>query len=312
VFTNRHSRYSIALCLGLVIAALAGGAASARSLHQERTSPLAGKRFDRRVDLLFATGGYADGTIVRAYKGRVHQLGHLRYPAWNPIASDDGRWIEFGAHTPGSSNIGVMHADGRHARIIPHTLNCYPGGWGPNASWIAAGCGTFVPGGDVNLVELDPKTGSVVRHVGTIPPGESPSVSRTTGAIAYCDLDGSVYTVDPATGTRLKIATEKEGSSAPAWSPDGRKLSFFSQSGAGGEIETVNADGSGQKAIRRIRTWQADFALTYSANGRWIVYGGSSDRTHDLYLIGADGKTRTRLTRIGSVGDPSSVPRADN
>lgn len=307
MFCNRHSRYSIALCLGLVIAALAGGSASAHSLNQLRTSPLAGKRFDRRVDLLFATGGYADGAIVRAYRGRVHQLGRLHYPVWNPIASNDGKWIEFGAYTPGSrpTSIGVMYANGRHARIIPHTQNCYPGGWGPDARWIAAGCGTFVPGSDVSLVELDPKSGAVLRHLGTIPPGESASVSRTTGAIAFGDLDGSIYTVDTATGARRKVAT----GGSPAWSPDGRTIAFYRPSGGGGEIEAVNADGSGLRKIKRIRHWPADFSLTYSANGRWIVYGGSSDRTHDLYLIKANGKSSTRLTRIGTVGDPSWMPK---
>ena len=297
------------MCLISASAAVTGSAAA--QPVQRLGSPLAGKRFDRRVDLLFTTGGYTNGTVVRAYGGRVHQLSRVRFPVWNPIASSNRKWIVFGAYTPGDqpTRIGVMHADGKGPRIIPHTANCYPGGWAPNGSWIAAGCG-ISSGSDVNLVELDVKTGAVVRHLGKIPPGESPSVSRTSGTIALADMDDGVYTVNPTSGARMLVAHESSPAlSVPAWSPDGHTLAFFDATGTGGELKTVNTDGSNLQVIRRIRNWPADFVLTYSANGRYIAYGGSSDRGHDLYLINSSGKGLTRLTRIGTVGEPSWMPK---
>ena len=84
--------------------------------------------------------------------------------------------------------------------------------------------------------------------------------------------------------------------SAPAWSPDGRKIAFVSDHDGvpfrvdAPEISVVNADGSGQRNLtRNLR----DTDPVWSPDGRKIAFV----RNFEIYVMNADGSGQQNLTR---------------
>jgi polyisoprenoid-binding protein YceI len=84
---------------------------------------------------------------------------------------------------------------------------------------------------------------------------------------------------------------------APAWSPDGSKIAFVRWEEEGSSIWVANADGSdarrlvgGPRVPHESPAWSPD--------GKWIAYVSFTFKAaEDLWIIGADGRGRRRLTR---------------
>ena len=83
----------------------------------------------------------------------------------------------------------------------------------------------------------------------------------------------------------------------PTWSPDGRKIAFYT-----GRIFVMNADGSGKRFLTRAAS--PLFTWSWSPDGRKIAFTG---RDGDVYAINADGSGRRNLTR-----KPVDYGRADD
>ena len=82
---------------------------------------------------------------------------------------------------------------------------------------------------------------------------------------------------------------------APAWSPDGRRISFEAKIGERFSLMVVDADGSG---LRRLTdSAGSDFASSWSPDGRRLAFVSTRDGNREVYVIGADGADAVRLTR---------------
>src|SRR5215211_2660837 len=123
----------------------------------------------------------------------------------------------------------------------------------------------------------------------------------TNGKIAFQSnkhvAAGEIYTITPG-GTATRI-TVSNGSSDPAYSPDGSRIAFISPSRTNYEITVMNADGTGRRQITS--TSVAEQEPVWSPDGSRIAYASSSfdvDGQTDLeiWAINADGSGRTQLT----------------
>jgi len=86
-----------------------------------------------------------------------------------------------------------------------------------------------------------------------------------------------------------------EADTAPAWSPDGRRIAFTSTRDGNAEIYVVDANGT---ALRRLTSDAADdFAPAWSPDGRRIAFTSTRDGNAELYLGDANGGAAQRLTR---------------
>jgi TolB protein len=82
---------------------------------------------------------------------------------------------------------------------------------------------------------------------------------------------------------------------APAWSPDGTRISFEAKIDGRFALVVMNADGSG---LRRLTEAPADgFASSWSADGRRIAFTSRRDGNREVYAMDADGSNVVRLTR---------------
>ncbi len=80
----------------------------------------------------------------------------------------------------------------------------------------------------------------------------------------------------------------------PAWSPDGRRIAFYSFRDGNFEIYVVNADGTGQTRLTYNPAW--DRYPAWSPDGRRIAFVYGRGGNEEIYVMNADGTGQTRLT----------------
>jgi TolB protein len=84
----------------------------------------------------------------------------------------------------------------------------------------------------------------------------------------------------------------KDGS--PAWSPDGRRIAFYSERDGNAEIYVMNADGSG---VTRLTNTSADEGYpAWSPDGRTISFDSDRTGNFDVFAMNADGSNVRPLT----------------
>ena len=124
----------------------------------------------------------------------------------------------------------------------------------------------------------------------------------TNGKIAFeSDRDtaaGEIYSITPGgSATRL---TFSNGSSDPAYSPDGSRIAFISaKPGGTRQVWVMNADGSNPRQITNTNTTKQE--PTWSPDGTKIAYVANSfdldgQTDFEIWTINADGTGRRQLT----------------
>ena len=121
-------------------------------------------------------------------------------------------------------------------------------------------------------------------------PAAQAAFPGNNGKIAFAGA-GGIATMNPD-GTGV---TPIGGGGFPAWSADGRKIAFLSDSsGTGLGIYVMNADGSGM--TRLSGNGSDDRAPAWSPDGTKIVFQSFRDGDAELYVMDANGSNQTRLT----------------
>jgi Tol biopolymer transport system component len=266
----------------------------------------------RGLQRLTMTGGRAD-------------TGRAAYDAYDPAWSPDGRQIAFSRGSPlinadafvndYSAEIWVIDASGRGARRVttgkgaganmcePDLLDSSPS-WSPDGRLIA-----FVredtsectkPG--IYVVRKD---GTGLRRVaarGAVAVDWSPN-GRSLAFVAGTRENGvlgRVGAIDLATGAAETFPLP--GADDVAWSPTGHTLAVAGEHG----ISIVTLAG---KQIRRVQTAGPTFGVSWSPDGKQLVYGARRNgRGEYIYIIGAGGHGARRLTGNGASFAPDWQP----
>lgn len=111
------------------------------------------------------------------------------------------------------------------------------------------------------------------------------------GVVSARYLRGPAEPREP--GREAGPAVSRDGS--PAWSPDSRRIAFYSERDGNAEIYVMNVDGSDQT---RLTTTKADEGYpSWSPDGREIAFDTDRDGDFEIYAMRADGRGARRLTR---------------
>jgi Tol biopolymer transport system component len=104
--------------------------------------------------------------------------------------------------------------------------------------------------------------------------------------------DSEIYSMN-ADGTHVRRLTDSPKVDGPGpWSPDGRKLLFYSQR-TGGDVWIMNPDGTGQRNLSRNPAWDAPGG--WSPDGSKILFTSNRDGNNELYVMNADGTGQRNL-----------------
>jgi len=125
--------------------------------------------------------------------------------------------------------------------------------------------------------------------------GRVPELLRESGHdVLAPDLDLSA---GQTTG-ETKLTGGSGINSNPAWSPDGRKIAFFSNRDLEGGIWVMNADGPGEHRVTSDLAFGENFAPDWSPDGTRIAFHTTRHGfgEESIYVMDADGSNETRLT----------------
>ena len=247
----------------------------------------------------------ADGTgVTRLTNNSVDDL----LPAWSP----DGTRIAFMSDW----EIYVMNADGTDLTMLTNN-SAYDllHAWSPDGTRIAFQSDR--DGNDEVYVMNADGTG-VTRLTNNLAEDRSPVWSPDGTRIAftserdrtdeiYRDRSDEIYVIN-ADGTGLTRLTDNSVVDIhPAWSPDGTRIAFTSDSNWYSEIYVINADGTGLTRLTDNPVY--DWLPVWSPDGAYIAFQSNRNGNDDIYVMNADGTGQARLTRsYAADGEPAWKP----
>lgn len=218
----------------------------------------------------------ADGTGKR-------QLTFGKISASFPVFSPDGTKILFtGVATGGSPEVYEMNADGSDPHALTQTT-----------------------------------VGELTRNGGTAQWSLAASFSPDGSKIVYASTQSGhseiwVMNADGSDQTQLTFPDDPNApdANAPAWSPDGRKIAFWSGFATeSGNVYTINSDGSGRAQLTFDPAPVNNDSPSWWPDGKSIIFQTTKDITSDsaaleIFAINADGSGLQQLPGYFSGSGP--------
>jgi Lysyl oxidase/WD40-like Beta Propeller Repeat len=268
--------------LALVALSLAAGVLAVFSLAAR--APAAPTRPAPWATLAFARSPLAGGGVLLLGRGRARTVlpGAIE-PSWSP----DGRRLAYVAlDEEDFGDVFVADADGRRIGQITHT----PGMDEASPSWSPDGLRlVFEREGRIVVARADGSRERVVAQ------GFEPAWSPGGKTIAFA-RGGDLFLIRAAGGRPRRLTATPTAEAAPAWAPEGRRLTYVSEETGVPDIRIID-----------VRTGQAapltaddalDSAPAFTADGRRVVF--VSDR--------AGSEAIWRVSALGGAAEPVGGP----
>jgi hypothetical protein len=220
-----------------------------------------------------------------------------RFARWSP----DGQRLIFKRHVPGSNTWHLINADGSGQTAATLPNNTIRVAWSPDGQKIAytrngtgQGIWTANPDGSGSVF-----LGSYTTNASCAPakgPYEEIAWSPDGKEIAFtnCRLDGGLIATIDADGTDYQSLTPLSFHSAPNWSPDAARITWWGDDG----VAVMNRDGSGQTTIA------PGSGPIWSPDGTQIAFQGSGG----ISLMNPDGSGQTTVSADGALADWQPIP----
>ncbi|HEV7517757.1 MAG TPA: protein kinase, partial [Thermoanaerobaculia bacterium] len=204
------------------------------------------------------------------------------YYNWSPVWSPDGRFLYFASNRGGSMNLWRVAIDERSGEVhgSPEPITT-PSEWSALPSFSRDGRHLLYATNDdrsfVEQVPVDPEHGRVS--------GPPALVFQGARSIQTCDIspDGAWLVLWAGSPQDDLLLVRQDGSDlrqltndpardrAPAWSPDGRQILFYSNRSGKYEAWTIRPDGSGLRQVTQLPRHNV-YNLAWAPDGRQIAF----------------------------------------
>lgn len=265
-----------------------------------------------------AEGAKGNLFLMEADGANVRQIGHSgtrpdHYPNW----SHDGMKITFESYRRGGWRIWIMDQDGGNARrLIGDGFGTESYEFDPAFNALGDKV-VYSRGGDLYQVSVG--SGATRQLTRTADIAEfQPDVS-TNGELVFVMKTGAgseIAMMDLRTGRRVQLTKSAARELSPVWSPDGKRILFYSDQDGGFEMFLMDADGGRVKrvltdgafkeyGIRRGRYLNLDegwntclqYRASFSPDGQWISFSADTSGSREIFLTSIDAKRVRQLTK---------------
>ena len=201
---------------------------------------------------------------------------------WNPVWSPDGNYLYFSSNRSGGMNLWRVWIDETSGmpRAEPEAITVGAAGANMHLSISEDGKRMVYATQDLRQnimkVDFDPSTNAVIGEPVFVTEGSmsdiTPDVSADGASLVFRRTVGQedLFTVrSDGTGLR-QLTNDLYNDRAPEWSPDGRKIAFYSSRSGSWQLWTINPDGSSPRQLTDVAqviyvTWSPDSArIAYS------------------------------------------------
>jgi len=224
---------------------------------------------------------------------------------WNPIWSPDGRYLYFLSDRSGSMNVWRIPVEEQNGKVLggpePLTTPASDTAYlsvardGRRLAYVQR-----VVSVNIHRIAFDPRAGKVTGQPTALTYGSraaaAPSVSPDGEWITFASIGAQedVFTVRQDGSGLRQLTNDIHKDRFPRWSPDGKRIAFYSNRGGKWEIWSIQADGSGLQQ------------LTFNSPASAVNPVWSPDGTQLAYTLQGKG---TYIIEVGKSG-PGSSPRA--
>ena len=135
-------------------------------------------------------------------------------------------------------------------------------------------------------------------------PGQNGKIAFQGGGV-----DPEIYTVNPDGSGLTRLTNDEFFDGQPVWSPDGRKLAFWSGRGVNGtsDIFVMNPDGSGMTNVTNTGD-RGESEPAWSPDGSKIAFMADTTSGVSLFSMNADGSGVAQLTNGPFDAQPAWSP----
>lgn len=254
-------------------------------------------------DLVFMSNhaGNAEIYLLPAGSGTwVNLTNHPGGDNW-PVWSPDGRRIAFQSNRHGNLDLFVMEADGSNlVQLTDDPAHDYLPTWTSDgdglyfASWRAEP-GDGEPAVHVYAMKAD---GTEQRRLFADSPGTSTApvpLPGGSGLVMPMKRDGQrpdLFLLDGSGAVLRQLTDDEAANGAPAVSPDGEWIAFYSELDATSSLVVQRIDGSGRHVVLAAGR---NYYPVFSPDGAWLTYTAApvpgEDEDLDVLAIRIDGSS---------------------
>lgn len=223
---------------------------------------------------------------------------------YGPAFSRDGKRLAFARNAGGSSDLYVMSLSGGEPQRLTFSSSYIFG-----LTWTADGSEiVFSTMGQsldsANLWRIPAAGGTPERMEAVGQRAINPVASRQGNRLAFVQVlsDLNIWrrripeaTTGKAAPARLISSTYSDGS--PQYSPDGKRIVFYSGRSGAPQIWVCEADGASPRQLTDLDHHHSDTGTPrWSPDGREIAFDSVEGGNRDIYVISAEGSRPRRLT----------------
>jgi Tol biopolymer transport system component len=212
-------------------------------------------------------------------------------PTCDPVVGRDfgpGGQIVFHADPGGDSELHLTDQQRAEPTLLTDSVRGHPfGQWSPDGSRVAFLSGSSGTG-TLYIVDADGSNERSLTSIEIVGFSWAPDGTRL---VVDAAADGGIYVVDADGSDEKRISPHGYGS---RWSPDCRRIVFFSDHEGDHEIYVMDVNGGHE--TRLTEDPGADLSPVWSPDGRLVAFVSDRDGDFEVHVMNADGTNVAQLT----------------